>query len=179
MADLTVLLPALRDLPRLHRIFHDNELIACHWHTPDSENLGRYGRAGILDVATTLVQQGSYPARVHAADKVVANVKRSVVDKNRRYRALSGIELCFDHCAGGASVWIRFQIENLRLQQNLVEQSVDVGSFLRRHFGRQNGTAKLLEHDTVLKEILTVVAGTYVAWMFFACEMASTVCGIT
>src|SRR6185437_15692792 len=73
-------LTALRDLARLHRVFHDDELIAGHRNATDTENLDRNRGTGVLHGATALIEQRSNAARVHAADEIVADVQCSVAD---------------------------------------------------------------------------------------------------
>src|SRR5688500_3488249 len=147
-------LTTLCNLARFHRIFDDDELITSHRYSTDAEDLSGMGRAGFLDGAAALVEQGANAAGVHAADEVVSDLERTVVDQDRRHGAFARIELCFDNGAGGAAVRVRLQVEDFRLQEDLIEKRVDVGSFLGRNFARQNGAAELLEHDSVLKQIL-------------------------
>ena len=57
-------------------------------------------------------------------------MQSSVLDENRRDRALARVELGFNNSARRAAVRIRLEIENLRLQQNLIEEGVDVRALL-------------------------------------------------
>ena len=58
----------------------------------------------LLDRLAALVEQRADATRVHAADEVVADVQRAVLDEHRRDRTLARIELRFDDRAGGAPV---------------------------------------------------------------------------
>jgi hypothetical protein len=72
---------------------------------------------------------------------------------------LPGIELRFDHGAGGAAIGIRLQVQDLGLQQDLVEELGHAGPLLGRDLARERGAAEVLEHDAVLQEVLAHLHG--------------------
>ena len=72
---------------------------------------------------------------------------------------LPGIELRFDDGPLRLAVGIGLEVEDFRLQQELIEQRVDVRSLLRRDLGGERRAAELLEHDAVLQQLLLDLAG--------------------
>ena len=151
-------LTALRDFARGRRVFDDEQLIARHRHALEAEDLHGNRGAGFLDRLAALVEQRADAAGVHAADEVVADGERAVLHEHRRDRALAWIELRFDDRALRATIRIRLEVEDFRLEQNLVEQHVDVRALLGRDLGGQRGAAELLEHDAVLQQLLLDLA---------------------
>ena len=123
-------LPTLRNLARLHRVLDDDELVARHWDPADTEHLRGDRGPRFLDVAAALVEQCPDATGIHAADEVVTYMESAVLDEDRSDGAFARIELGFDHRAGGAPVGVRFEVQNLRLQQDLVEQRFDVRPLL-------------------------------------------------
>ena len=53
-----------------------------------------------------------------------------------------------------AAVGIGLEVEDFRLQQDLLEQLVDAGALLGRDLGGETCAAELLEHDAVLQQVL-------------------------
>ena len=131
-------LATLRDFARRRRVLDDEELIAGHRHALEAEDLHRDRRAGRLDRLAALVEQRAHAAGVHAADEVVADLERAVLHEHRGDRTLARIELRFDDRSLRAPIRIRLEVEDLRLEQDLVEQRVDVRSLLRRDLGREH-----------------------------------------
>ena len=86
----------LRDFARRRRVFDDEQLIAGHRHALEAEDLHRNRRAGALHRLAALVEQRAHAAGVHAADEVVADLERAVLDEHRRDGTLARIELRFD-----------------------------------------------------------------------------------
>ncbi len=151
-------LTALRDLTRRAGVVHHEELVACHRHALDAEDLHRDGRTGLLHRIAPLVEQRPDASRVHAADEVVTHMQRPALHEHRGHRALPGVQLRFDDRPGRGSVGIRLEIEDFRLQENLIEQGLDVGPLLGRDLAAQRLSAELFQHDAVLEQILLDLA---------------------
>src|SRR6185312_1282976 len=90
-------LALLRDVPRGRRVVHGEEAVARLRHALETEDLDRRGRADFAFGAAALVVHRAHAPRVLAADEVVADLQRAVLDEDRGDRALAGIERRFEH----------------------------------------------------------------------------------
>ena len=81
-------------------------------------------------------------------------MQRSVLHEHGGDRALALVELCFDHRSDRATRRIGLELENVGLKQNLFEQLGDTGALLGRNLRVEGRTAKLLEDDLVLQQVL-------------------------
>ncbi len=105
-------------------------------------------------VATALVEQRAHAAGVHAADEIVADVQSAVLTRTVATGPLPGSSCASMTAPTCATVRIRLEVENFGLQQNLIEQRVDVRCPSSRDLAREVSATELLQHDTVLKEVL-------------------------
>ncbi len=185
-------LATLRDLARRRRILDDEELIAGHRHAVDAEHLHRNRGTRALHGLAALVEQRAHAARVHAADEVVADVQRAVLNEHRRDRTLARIELRFDDGADGATIRVRLEVEDFGLQQNLIEQLGDVRALLRRDLASRASCRRTPRarrraaagpaspsSDCACGRSILLIATIIGTPAFLACEIASIVCGMT
>src|SRR5438132_13088632 len=69
-------------------------------------------------------------------------------------RPLARIERCLQHGALSLTVGVGLQVEQLRLQQDLVEQLLHVGPRLGGDRRRERRAPELLEHHSVRQQVL-------------------------
>ena len=69
----------------------------------------------------TLVEHRPHPTVEQTTNEGIPDTERALLHEHGRNRALTGIELSLDHRTLGLAVGIRFQLQHLCLEQNLLE----------------------------------------------------------
>src|SRR5205814_4773229 len=97
-------------------------------------NLGRHGRLGLADLASTVVEHGAYLSEIRTADEVIADAQRAVAYDHRGYGTAAAIQLRFEDGSNRRAVRICLEILHFGDQQYHFEQQVQAHLGLGRYW---------------------------------------------
>ena len=119
-------LPLTGDRLRPLDVGDNLERIAGLRHTLQAEYLDRCRRLGLRHRFAAVGEHRPHLARKLPDDERIADLQSSLLDQSRRDRTAALIEFCFEHNAGSTTRRAGFQVENICLQQDRLEQSVEI-----------------------------------------------------
>src|SRR5579871_6952984 len=99
-----------------------------------------------------IVLKEPYLAPFGARYDDVADLECPSLDENRCDRSAATIELCFDHRAFAAALWVRLQIEEFGLKQNRFLELVEIGALGCRDFDSQCLATHVFDLDLMLQK---------------------------
>ena len=146
--------PMIGDLPRRRLVGDDDERAAGLRHRRQTEDLDRRRRIGRRDLVPLVVDHGADAPGVRAADERIARMQRAFLDQHRRDRAAAAIELGLDDDAARRLVGVGLELEQVRLQEQHLEQMRQPLAGLRRHRHGDRVAAPVLRHQTVIRQAL-------------------------
>ena len=157
--DLCLLLTEVRDLPRLDGIGHRLECVARLRQSREAEDFDRSRRPRLLGRAAAIVDQRAYLADHRSGDEVVADSERAVLHQDRGDRTAPAIELGLENRAHRAFLRVCLELENVRREQDHLEQQIQVLPLLGRHVHGDGGAAPGFGDEAELGELPLDVVG--------------------
>ena len=152
----------LGHLARLLIVLHRDEDVARLRHAAETEDLHGRRRSGRVDPAALVVDHRPDPPVLRAAHEGVAHLERPLLDEHGRHRAATTVEPGLDDGALRQAVRRRAQLENIRLEEDHVEQLGDALLALRRHRNDDRVAAPVLGREPVIPELLLDAFGVRV-----------------
>ncbi len=123
-------------LPRLLFINKHHEFITGHRNTGHPQYLHGNRRPGRINDVAERIRHGSDLAILNAADNSIAGIQRAALYQDCSHRSLAHVESCLNNMSAGRLVRICFELHNLSLKQNHLQQLIDpltlLGGYLNR-----------------------------------------------
>src|SRR5690606_755075 len=98
--------------------------------------------------------QRPHPSPLGTGDEDVADLQRPALDEHRRHRTTPALELRLDHDAGGGTVRVRLELQQLRLEENRLLELVEIGPLQRGYRHDLDVATHVFRHDAVLKQVV-------------------------
>src|SRR6266513_667599 len=145
--------PLLGQSARVFLVLHHAEFQTCFRHYIQSEHLHRNRWPRFLQPFSFLVYQRADFAPVGSADNHVTDMQRSFANQHGGRRP-SGFEAGLDHVAFGKAVGVGFELQDLRLEHDHLEQLVDALLRERRNVHKNCAAAPLLTNQSFVLQLL-------------------------
>ena len=136
-------------------VVHHVELITGFRHSIQAQQLEGVGRRGLLHAASVFInQRARFPVKLAANDNV-AHLECAFAHEHSGYRAAL-FHARLDHVAHCAAIRIGLELEQLRLQENCVEQLFDAFAFHCGHINKESIAAPIrrIGGEPVLGQLL-------------------------
>ncbi len=145
--------PLFAQEPRRPLAFHDHQFISCIRQSAEAKHFYGRRRTGLFNRLSGVADKLFDFSPVITADERIAYAQRPHAHNDGRGGSSTLLELGFNDRASWRRPRIRFQLEDLRLQADHLEQIVDAGPL-----GGANGTANdvaspILRRQTPLLEL--------------------------
>src|SRR5688572_1317827 len=147
-------LAAAGHLARLALVGVDGEAVAGLRGARPADDLDRRRRPGLLHRLAALVRHGAHLAALHAGDERVAHAERALLDEHGGDDAAPLLDAGLEDDAARAARRVRLELEQLRLEQDVLEQLVDVRALLGRDRHGGGLAAVLLDGDAGPRQVL-------------------------
>ncbi len=146
---------AVRDVARLAVVRDDARELAARRRLVEAEDLDRVAGRSALAALALVVEQRLHAAVRVAGDDRVADLERAALHEHRRDRAAADVEARLDDRAGRLGVGIGAQALELEIrdEENLLEQRVEVRLRLGGDFRELRVPAPVLRVETFLREL--------------------------
>ncbi len=131
----------LEDVPGLWNLAHTG-----HHHRRRGRRIGH--------ALAAVVGEGSHAPVDVAAHKVVTDTQRAGLNEHGRDGAASSLEVRVDHGPEGVSVWVGFELEDVRRQDDRRQQVVDALAGPRAEVNALDLAAVVARDDALRRELL-------------------------
>ena len=154
-----------RDFARLALVRQHHHVFARARHVGQALDLDRDRRAGFGDGLAGFVEHGTHAAEHLACQHHVAAAQGAGLHQQRGDRALALVQTRFDDDALGGAVGGCLQFQHFGLQQDGIEQAVDIGVGLGRHFDELGIAAPFFGGDALRDQFLADALGVGIGFV--------------
>ncbi len=123
-------------------------------NTRQAEDFNRNRRTRFANFTTKLITHRTYAAIFKATQNDIAFMQSTFAYQNGSNRTTTFIQEGFDHNTARHTGTDSFQLKNLSLQQDSVEQFVDTGTRFCRYMNELAFAAPLFRHNAVLGQFI-------------------------
>ena len=129
------------DLLGLALIFQHQEFVPGLGDAVEPLDFHRQPRRHLIHFFAPVVEQGPHPAVLRAAHKVIPGFQGAFLDQHGAHRTPAFVQPGFDDPAAGRGIRHGLEIQDFRLEEDLLQQFLDADAFLGRHLGKEDVAA--------------------------------------
>ena len=151
---LALLMRAIaRDLPGAGFVLDHGEAVAGFRRSVEAEHLDRHRGTGLVERVALVRDQRADAAHFGAGHDDVADPQGAALHQHGRDRTAAAIELGFDHGAFGGALGIGLEVEDIGLQRDHFEQTVEIGLVLGGDLDIDDVAAERFHLHLVLQQL--------------------------